>query len=378
VRSFAAARKLTGVLAALAALAACRKPTPAPPPLLHVRVVELSRHSIQQTFEWLATLDGSTNAEIRPRVEGYIESVDYQEGSVVEKGALLFTLDKRPLAAARLRAQGGYENALAQLHKAQADVARYTPLAASHAISREELDNARAAAEVATANVRAAQGALASATLNLDFTNVRAPIPGIAGIAQTRVGNLVDPAQVLTVVSTVDPIRASYHISEAEYLGHAEVLNHINDPQYASSRYLELILSDGRVHPYRAQRVIVNRMIDPTTGTLLIQALFPNPGNILRPGLFARVRVHTGRPVEALLLPKLAVQELQGSFRVAIVDSEGRAAVRTVKLGRALDDSYVVEEGLSPGERVIVEGQQNVQPGMKVAAEPARLPTGRR
>jgi membrane fusion protein (multidrug efflux system) len=352
-----------------------RAPSPSPSqvrqPLPVVEVLKLAPRDVERSFEWLATLDGSTNAEIRPRVDGYIESVNYQEGAFIEKGALLFRLDQRPLRAAVRKAQGEHEQAQAQLDKARADVARYTPLVAERALSKEELDNARAAVEVARANVLATQGTLQIAALKLDWASVRSPISGIAGIAQVRVGNLVDPNQVLTTISTVDPIRASFHISEREYLNHAEMLNRINDAAYASRRYLELILSNGRVHPDRARRIIVNRMLDPTTGTLLIQALFPNPGNLLRPGLFARVRVHTGTYVNVLVVPELAVQALQGLFRVAVVDSSDRVEVRPVRLGAAVDSGRMVEGGLHAGERVIVQGWQNVQPGARVDAEPA-------
>lgn len=327
--------------------------------------------AVPQRFEWLATLDGSTNAEIRPQVSGTIESVNYQEGTTVAVGALLFTLDRRPFQAAVTRARGDYETAGAQLDKARADVARYTPLVAERALSRQELDNARAAAAVASASVQAMQGALAAARLNLEWAEVRSPIDGLAGIAKTRVGNLVNSTQVLTVVSTLDPIRATVSISEREYLGAADVLNNANRPEYAASRVLELVLIDGRVHPYKARRVIVNRQLDPTTGTLQLQALFENPGNILRPGMFARLRLITQRTARALLIPERAVELLQGQSLVRVIDDQGRVAVRRVGLGRLVDHEYIVNEGLDPGARVIVEGLQNAQPGARVAVREA-------
>lgn len=359
-----------GIYAALSLqFAGCQTPQ-SPPPLPPVRTAVVEKRDIPQNFEWLATLDGSTNAEIRPRVEGHIESVNYQEGSVVEKGTLLFTIDKRPLLAAELKARGDYEQAVAERNKARADVARYAPLAAEHAISQEELENARAAVSAATAKVRATEGSLLAAKLNLDFSNVRAPISGIAGIAQTRVGSLVNPNQVLTILSTVDPIRASFYISEREYLSHAQVLNHINDPQYANRRYLELLLSNGKVHSERARRIIVNRNVDPTTGTLLVQALFPNPGNILRPGLFAKVRVHVGTAKNMLLVPEQAVEEIQGTYRVAVVSPLRIVEIRTVKVGPIIDHHYVIYEGLHEGESVVVAGLQNARPGQKVVVLP--------
>jgi membrane fusion protein (multidrug efflux system) len=329
----------------------------------------LRTRNVEQIREWLATLDGSTNAEIRPQVSGYIQEVNYQEGSVVKTDTLLFSIDKRPFVAAVEKARGDYENAIAQWNKAKADIARYAPLVAEHALSKQDLDNAHAAERVGAGNTGAMKGALAAAKLNLEWTEVRSPIAGLAGIAQTRVGNLVNPNLVLTVVSTLDPIRASVNISEREYLDAAERLNHANEPENANERTLELVLIDGRVHPFQVRRVIVNRQIDPTTGTLLIQSLFPNPGNILRPGMFAKVRLHRGFQADVLVVPERAVQELQGLTQVAVIGPDGRVQVRTVKLGRLVDHTYVVESGLRAGEKVIIEGLQKVQPGAKVQVQ---------
>ncbi|HVI94976.1 MAG TPA: efflux RND transporter periplasmic adaptor subunit, partial [Anaeromyxobacter sp.] len=264
-------------MVALVGAAACKQGAPPARPPPPVRVVAVEPRDVEQTFEWLATLDGSTNADIRAQVTGTIVALNYQEGTVVHDGDPLFTIDKRPFVAAVQRAVGDYQAAVAQLAKARADVARYTPLVAQHALSVEQLANARAAVDIGIGNVQAAKGALATARLDLEWTDVRAPITGLAGIAQTRVGNLVNPNLVLTTVSTLDPIRASFSISEREYLARADILNNVNDPRYANRRYLELVLLDGRVFPERARRAIVNRQIDPATGTLLIQALLPNP-----------------------------------------------------------------------------------------------------
>jgi membrane fusion protein, multidrug efflux system len=360
------------------ALAACKKPPPPSPPAPTVRVATLRTRNIEQIREWVSTLDGSTNAEIRPQVSGYIQSVDYLEGATVHVNTLLFTLDKRPFQAAVEKARGDYENAVAQWNKAKADVARYAPLVAQHALSKQDLDHARDAEKAGAATVQATKGALAIARLNLEWAEVRSPIDGYAGIAQARVGNLVNPNIVLTVVSTLDPIRSSVNISEREYLDAAERLNRANEPQYANQRYIELILLNGRVHPYQVRRVIVNRQIDPTTGTLLVQALFPNPGNILRPGMFSKVRVHTGAQVDVLVVPERCVQELQGQYQVGVIDPEGRAQIRSVKLGRRVDHAYVVEAGLKVGERVITEGMQNVQPGAKVTVQEEPQPRAER
>jgi RND family efflux transporter MFP subunit len=363
------------------ALGGCKKPPPPPPPAPTVRVVTLTTRNVEQIHEWLATLDGSTNAEIRPQVSGYIRQVNYVEGAEVKHGALLFTLDKRPFVAAVEKAKGDLQSAIAQRDKSRDDVNRYTPLVAEHAISQQDLDNAHSALKAGEAQVQAMRGALAIAELNLEWAEVRSPIDGLAGIAQTRVGNLVSPNSVLTVVSTIDPIRSSVNISERQYLDVAERINHANEPRYANERTIELLLIDGRAHPYQVQRVIVNRQIDPSTGTLLIQALFPNPGNILRPGMFAKVRVRTGIARDVVVVPERAVQELQGQHQVGVIATDGRVQIRSVKLGWRTDHSYIVESGLAAGERVIVEGLQNVQPGAKVNAQdappaPAVIPDG--
>ena len=360
-------RRRAAAIAALVLLTvgACHKAPPAPPPAPTVRVVTLRTRNIEQIREWLATLDGSTNAEIRPQVSGYIEQLNYQEGAMVQQGSLLFTLDKRPFVAAVEKARGDYENALAQWKRAKGDVERYTPLVAEHAISTEDLAHARDATTAGAATVQAMKGALAVAKLNLEWAEVRSPIVGLAGIAQTRVGNLVTPNSVLAVVSTLDPIRSSVNISEREYLAFAERLNHVNEPRYANTRIIELILIDGRVYPHPVRRVIVNRQIDPSTGTLLIQALFPNPENVLRPGMFTKVRVRSGEERDMVLVPERAVQDLQGRHMVGVLGPDGRVQIRAVELGRQLDHSYVVEKGLARGDKVIVEGMQNVQPGAK-------------
>jgi membrane fusion protein (multidrug efflux system) len=356
--------------ALLVCLAACSKPPPVKPPPPPVRVATLQVRPVEQTREWLATLDGAVNAEIRPHVAGYILSVDHREGGEVKTGTLLFTIDNRPFVAAFEKARGDLRNAEAQLGKNRLDVARYSPLAKEHAIPKEQLDDAEAAVRASAATVEAQRGNLHNAELNLEWTRVRSPIDGVVGIARVRVGNLVDSNQVLTTVSTIDPIRASVNISEREYLQNAEILNRANEPQYANTRWLELVLINNQVHPYQARHVIVNREINPQTGTLLIQALFPNPDNELRPGLFAKVRLHLSREAPTVLVPEMAVQQIQGQTRVAVVDAQNRVDVRAVKLGRLTDHHYLVVDGLRAGERVIVEGQQNAQPGLTVQPQP--------
>jgi RND family efflux transporter MFP subunit len=337
-----------------------------------VGVVTVQSREVPLTKEWLAALDGSTTAEIRPQVSGYIRAVNYKEGSQVKVGQLMFTLEKRPFIAAVEKARGNLESAIAELNKSQADVARYTPLVADRAISKEQLDNARAAVRADEANVEAARGALKATQLNLEWAEVRSPIGGLAGIAQTRVGTLVNPNQVLATVSTLDSIRTTVNVSQQDYLQYTEILNNPNAPKYASQRYFELILIDGRVYPHRARDIIVNRSIDPTTGTLQVQALFPNPQHILRPGLFGKVRLHAESNREVPVVPERAVSELQGQYQVLVVDDQGHVQVRRVAIGPLSDHTYVVESGLRPGERVVVDGLQNALPGTKVNAQPAQ------
>jgi membrane fusion protein (multidrug efflux system) len=360
----------TAVLAAVGlvggVVAGCKRPPAPPPPAPTVGAVMVRSRNVPLVKEWLATLEGSTTAEIRPQVSGYIRQVDYKEGSIVEAGQLLFTLDRRPFVAAVKKARGDYQSAVAELDKAKADVARYTPLVADHAISREQLENARAAVLANQANVQATLGGLETAQINLGWARVRSPILGLAGIAQARVGTLVNGEQVLTVVSTLDPMRASFAVSQQEYLEYSEAMNNPAAPEYANQRYFELILIDGRVYPQRARDLVVNRQIDPTTGTLQVQAFFPNPAGMLRPGLFGKVRVHAGSDRAVPVVPEQAVSQLQGRYQVAVVDDQQRVHVRQIEVGPQMEHEYPVESGLRPGERVIVEGLQNAVPGAKV------------
>lgn len=368
------------VLAALAP--ACKKAKPPTPPPPTVRVVPVESRNVEQAEDFLATLDGSTNAEIRPQVTGILESVAYQEGTLVRIGQMMFSIDKRPFVAAVTRAEGAHQNAVAQYEKARADVRRFTPLVREHAMSQQDLENARAAERQGAANVKTARGALEAAKLDLQWTEVRSPIHGLAGIAQTRVGNLVNPGQVLTIVSTLDPVRVSINISEREYLRYAHAPNDAGVSPFANLSRFTLILGDGTIYPYAVNDFIVSRGINPTTGTLTVQMLFPNPERLLRPGMFARVRAHSGT-APALVIPERSIQELQGRYQVRVVDAGNRVAVRAVTLGALIDHEYVVTSGLQAGERVVVEGLQNAEPGALVTVQtesprgsPAGAPIG--
>jgi membrane fusion protein (multidrug efflux system) len=310
--------------------------------------------------EWIGTTAGDVNAEIRPKVDGYLLRRVYQEGSFVRQGQLLFEIDPRQGQAALRQAEANLAQAEASLAKARRDVARYEPLAAQHAISQQELDNARSSQEAATASSGALRAAVEQARLNLAWTHVTAPISGIAGIAQAQVGNLVGPQSVLAIVSKVDPIRVEFPMSEQEYLKLQ------NDPAMHDAA-LDLVLSDGSVYPHKGRITVAGRDISVKTGTITVIGLFPNPGNLLRPGQFAKVRAVTEVRRGAVLVPQRAVNELQGVYQIAVVGAGNKAEVRPVKMGARVGTQWIVEEGLAAGEQVVIEGFSRVKNGEPVA-----------
>ncbi len=318
--------------------------------------------------EWVATLDGYVNAQIRPQVSGYIIKQNYVEGSVVGKGQVLFEIDPRPFSAALDRAKGDLAQSQAQLGKSMLDVDRDTPLAEAKAIAQSQLDNEVQAKLGAQAAVESAKAAVEQAGLNLEWTKVTSLVDGIAGIAQVQIGNLVGPNSVLTSVSQVEPIKAYFPISEREYV----LVQKESDAP--SSKHtirffgnsLELILTDGGLYPQKGKILLADRQVDSTTGTIRIVAAFPNPGNVLRPGQYGRVRVETDMKRGALLLPQSAIAQTQGSYQVAVVGSDHRVSMRTVKPGPTVGTMWVIDEGLKPGEQVVVEGLQQLKQGTLV------------
>jgi membrane fusion protein, multidrug efflux system len=360
------------VLASAAALdLGCARTTPAPAPETEVLVTPVIQRDVPIISEWIGTLDGSVNAAIRPKVEGYLRRQVYKEGQYVNAGDLLFEVDTRQFRAALEQANGALGQAEAQHEKAARDVERFTPLAAERAISQQELDDALAAQRNAKAAVASARAVVDQASLNLGWTKVTSPIGGIVGIAKAQVGDLVNAQTVMTTVSTVDPIRVNYGISEREYMRFAES---INRPNYATTRrgpFLELVLDDGSVFPHQGQAVLVDREVDARTGTMTIKGIFPNPHHILRPGQYAKVRAALDTKTGALLVPQKAVTELQGGFRVVVVGADGKADMRAVEPGERVGSLWVIDKGLKAGENVIVAGLQFVRPGMTVKARPA-------
>jgi membrane fusion protein (multidrug efflux system) len=371
-------------------------------PGVDVQVAQVTTQDVPVVKEWIGTLDGRVNAQIRGQVSGYLMRQAYREGGFVHRGDLLFEIDPRSFQAALNEARGrlaevesGVQQAVAnlaqskaRLGKAELDVKRYTPLVATKAISQEEMDNAvqsrleaeagvessQAAIETAKAAVAAAKASVYDAEVKLGFTKILSPVDGIAGLAMIQVGDLVSPSgMALTTVSTVDPIKAYFSVSEQEYLAQERA----GGPS-RWAKELELVLADGSVYGQRGTFFMVDRQVDVGTGTLRVAALFPNPGNVLRPGQYGRVRATAGVRRDAMLVPQRAVMELQGSYQVAVVGEDNKVAVRPVRLGERLGNLWVVEEGVRPGERVIVEGVQKVRNGVTVNPKPAGTATGAR
>lgn len=365
----------SALLLSLLLLAGCTgnsQPSPSSPPLLDVIVVPVQQKDVPIYGDWVATLDGNVNANIQPQVSGYLIKQNYREGSFVHKDEVLFEIDPRPFQAVLDQAKGQLAQARGQLAQAEAQLAlskinvqRNTPLAKAHAISQSQLDTdiqtqatSEALIKTNQAAIQGAEAAVEVAQLNLGFTKVRSLISGIAGIAATQIGNLVGPSTLLTTVSQVDPIRVYFSISEQEYLRVAG--------NFTSRVPLQLTLADGSVYPHPGKIAFANRQVDPQTGTIRVAGLFANPGNLLRPGQFGRVRAMTALRKNALLVPQRAVNELQGRYQVAVVGANNQIAVRTVQLAERIGDMWIVESGLNPGDQVVSEGVAKVRDGMTV------------
>jgi RND family efflux transporter MFP subunit len=339
---------------------------PAAPPL-NVQVAPVVQSDVPIYHEWVATLDGFVNAQIQPQVSGYLIKQDYQEGQMVRKNQVLFKIDPRPFQAALDQARAQLAQAEAQQGKTELDVKRDTPLARERAIAQSQLDNDVQANLAAKATVQAGRAAVEQAELNLEFTNVRSLIDGFAGIATGQVGNLVGPQTVLTTVSQLNPIKVYFVASEQQYLAFVK-----RNPTVAAREKterqldLELILADGSTYPPRGKFYAADRQVDVQTGAIRLASLFPNPDNVLRPGQYGRVRFVSYIRHDALLVPQKAVTELQGTYQVAVVGDDNKVSVRSVKVAEQTGAMWIVEEGLRPGERVIVEGVQKARDGMVV------------
>jgi membrane fusion protein (multidrug efflux system) len=366
-------------------LAGCdNKPAPAgPPPAMPVTVVKIQPADVPVSNEWVGTLDGYVNAQIQPQANGYLIKQDYREGAQVAKGQVLFEIDPRPFQAALDQAKGQLAQAngqvlqaKAQLGLAEINVNRDTPLAQARAIAQSQLDNDKqqkaqteAAVQSAQASVAAAQAAVDTAKLNLGFTQVRSLISGVAGQATVQVGNLVNTQSVLTSVSQLNPIKAYFSISDTEYLalinrarqGGGDLLKN------SSTIPLTLTLSNGEVYPPKGKIEFVDRQVNAQTGAIRIAATFPNPGNVLRPGQFGRVKAETDLKHDALLIPQASVQELQGLHQVYVAGTDGKAHLATVQLGPQIGTSWLVESGIAPGALVITDNLQKLREGAPVS-----------
>jgi RND family efflux transporter MFP subunit len=389
---------------------------------VEVEVAQVEQKDVPIYSEWIGTLDGVVNAEIKSQVTGYLLSKNYTEGSFVKKGQLMFEIDPRPLQAALEQAKGELAKAKGQLAQAnsqllqaraqlvqaeanqgktQNDFDRYTPLAQQNAVTQQDLDNAvqanlaakaqvkaseagvetaKAAIVAANATVQAEEGAVKTAELNLGFTKITSLIDGIAGVATVQVGNLVSPnnptGPPLTIVSTVDPIRVWFTATEQEYLNNI-AHNPTATARAAAARNLELdlILSDGSTYPHKGKFFVADRNVDLKTGSIKLAGVFPNPGNLLRPGQYGRVRSVTSVKQNALLVPQRAVTEMQGSYRVAVIGSDNKVSIRPVKVGEKVGSLWIIEDGLQPGESVVAEGIQRIRPDQVVSPKPYQAPT---
>jgi membrane fusion protein, multidrug efflux system len=361
-----------GVLLAAALLvlvAGLEEKVPAQTPSVpEVQVMTVTQKDVPVFSEWVGTTEGLVNAKIRAQVTGYLSNQPYKEGASVKKGDLLFEIDPRTFKAALDQAQAQLAIAKAKLGKTELDVKRYRPLAKESAISQQELDDAVQANLAAKGSVQAAEANVEQARLSLGFTRITSPVDGIAGNANAQIGDLVGPTQTgeLTTVSTVDPIKVYFPISEQEYMGLARDLAKAEARPNEVRPDLDLVLADGGVYPHKGEFSYADRQVDAKTGTIRLAALFPNPGNLLRPGQFGRVRAVTDTKKGAIMIPQRAVMELQGSYQVAVVGADNKVNIRSVKTGERVDSMWVITSGLKPGERVVVEGLQKVKEGVAV------------
>jgi membrane fusion protein, multidrug efflux system len=355
-------------------------------PAPEVQVVQVEEKDVPIYGEWIGTLDGLVNADVRAQVTGYLMKQGYLEGAYVKKGELLFQIDPRPFQAALDQAQGQLAQAKATLANAEAvevrtqlDVNRYTPLAKEQAASQQDLDNsiqnnlaAKATVETAKAQIKTYEAAVETARINLDFTRLIAPIDGIAGQALLQVGALVSPASgPVTSVSTLNPIKVYFTVGEPQYLAFRNLYPSDESREQAHKNlHLQLILADGSVYPHEGTFYFADRQVNESTGAIRLAALFPNPANILRPGGYGKVRGVIRTQKDALVVPQRAVSELQGSYQIAVVDGDNKVSIRTVTVGDRVGSDWVIPDGLKPGETVVVEGVQKVRPGAQVIPKP--------
>ena len=350
---------------------ACGRKTPPPPPPPDVLVVEVQAQDVPIYHEYVGQLEASVNATIEARVQGYLVSQNYKEGQPVKKGDVLFEIDRRPIEAALAQAKAAFLQADASAKQAEMNAQRSIELFQRKVTSEQERDNAVQSAAAARAQAEAQRAAVEQAQVNLDYTTITAPVDGIAGLAKAQVGDLIGAGTVLTTVTKVDPIKAYFNVSEQRY---AEYSKRYSDPELRAAHEKELsfqlLFSDGSLYPQPGEMFAADNQVDVRTGSLRIAALFPNPGNILRPGQFARIRVLSEVQHNAIVVPQRAVNQLQSVFQVAVIGTDNKATIRTVKVGPQIGANWLIEDGLQPGEHVVVEGYQKVRDGAAVNPKP--------
>jgi RND family efflux transporter MFP subunit len=376
--SLRAGRALLCCLLIIVQCAGCAQKKPPAGAAPQVQVARVVQRDVSIHSEWVATLDGYVNAQIQPQVSGYLIKQDYREGSFVHKDDVLFEIDPRPFQAVLDQAKAQLAQAEAQLGNATLNVNRDIPEAAANAIARSQLEGDTQAQLAAKATVAAGRAAVEQAALNLSFTKVRSLISGIAGITQVQVGNLVTPSTVLTGVSQVDPIKTYFPISGEDYLRIADKIHPetVNLLSTASPIPLQLILANGSTYERSGSILFADRQVDQQTGTIRIAGAFANPGNILRPGQYAKVRAVTQIIKDALLIPQRAVSELQGSAQVALVGPDNKISIHAVQTGERIDTLWVIKSGLMAGDRVVAEGVQKVKEGSTVTPTPFPIDSG--
>ncbi len=349
--------------------AGCGPDAPPAPPPMQVSVLEIEPRTVPLYLEQVGQTRGSIDIPIRARVDGFLEEMHFLEGRPVKKGQLLYVIDPQPFAARLVEAQGRLAQAETNLAKAKSDLERIRPLAEMDAVSQQDLDGAVAQYEAAIGAVQASRAQVEQAEIELSYTRITAPVDGLIGITQAKVGEYVGNSAVLNFLSQAHPIRVRFSINEREYLRFRRELGQTMqdlDEEAEGDKVLELILSDGTVHEHKGYIVNFNAAVDPTTGTLTLEADFPNPDRLILPGQFARIRGVVEERENAIVVPQRAVMETQGLFRVAVVADDGTVELRQVEMGPRIDGEWIVDSGLSAGERIALDGLQRMRTGLKV------------
>ncbi len=362
------------IVAAMAVVTSgCKKAAgPTAPSMPEVVVTDVVQRDVPVYSDFVGTTVGFVNAQIYPKISGYLLKQDYRDGSHVHANQLLFEIDDRPYKAALDQALGNLAEAQAQLKQNQQNLDRYTVLYQQAVISKQDFQNQTQTTRATAAQVQAYQAAVETAKLNLGWTKVYSPIDGVAAIAQAQVGDLLSTTTLLTTVSQLDPIKVTFPIPEKEYMHFATQINAVENGVKLPPLPFQMILDNGKTYQHLGQFYAANRQVDIQTGTIQIQATFPNPDNILRPGQYAKIRVAAGVVHNALLVPQDAVLETQGQYQVAVVGSDNKVTMRTVEVGQQSGGLQIIEKGVSPGERVITEGLQKVSDGMEVKPQSVR------